>query len=626
MVTTAAQRQESLDDVPPELGERAGGHSVVEAVVAAVIAGLGLLVMQLALRPDAAPDSVLIPTLGALAAPWAACMLALAATGYFVAGSRYAHMIIAALAGAAASLLTVPLTVGLWGTDQPMGAVLGGDNAFRTEYVTRFASSWKLQDYMFAGEHPFYPPAWFWAVGRWADAVGADPWRMLQPAVTVTQALSLVAAFVLWRLTTRPATALAAAIASSVMISQLSSDVTPVWYSPYSAFVAVVLVPWFVAAHAYVSGPRARYGRVAVLIGTGAVLALTYYLLFVIAMVALAVLVAPAAIRRTPAWRRLLLLMTGVAVLTAVFWVPLALDLLSGTATQGTYFAPEFLDVDTGLTAGTATALITIMAVVLLLLTVRAPASRALISLGVSVILYQVVSAFLLAVAHQHLQPHRAATLLWATMAAALPVTWELITRADGPRPDGVLLAGLGHRVRIAGAALAFLPMLSVASDFAAPMFAGELVQRAHPDFDHAGPDAIHRSITNAAGVPAQDLVVASADSAVLVVHPFWGFVPWNIHYAHPQARVPERVQFLQQAASCPDATCFDEAMAASPFGHIDAFVLRRDPAGQLSLGTQLPGFPEPEPVTIAFDPDLFAPGRWTSHDVAGYAVYVATR
>lgn len=594
--------------------------------MAAVVAILCLLVLQLALHLDAAPDSLLSPTLGALATPWAVCMLALAASGYVVAGWRHARMVIATLAGAAASLLTVPLTFGLLGTDQPMGTILGGDNAFRTEYVTRFASSWKLQDYMFNGEQPFYPPAWFWVVGRWAAAVDADPWRMLAPATTVTQALSLVAAFALWRLTTRPSTALAAAIASSVMISQLSSDPGPAWYSPYSAFVAVVLVPWFVAAHAYVSGPRATRGRMAVLIGMGAVLALTYYLLFVIAMVALAVLVSPSVVQRTPAWRRLLLLTTGVAVLTAVFWVPFAADLLSGTATQGTYVHPEFLDVDTGLDAGTATALITVTAAVLLLLTFRAPASRALISLGVSAILYQVLSAFLLVVAHQQLQPQRAAMLLWATMAAALPVAWEVITRADEPLWDGALLAGMGKRVRAVVAALVLLPMLSVASDFAAPMFSGDLVRMAHPGFDHAGPDAIHRSITDVAGVPAQDLVVASADFGVLVVHPFWGFVPWNVHYAHPRARMTERVQFLRKAAACPDATCFDQAMAASPFGPIDAFVLWRDPKGPLSLWTQLPGFPEPEPVTIAFNPDLFAPDRWTSRDVAGYAVYVAVR
>jgi hypothetical protein len=168
------------------------------------------------------------------------------------------------------------------------------------------------------------------------------------------------------------------------------------------------------------------------------------------------------------------------------------------------------------------------------------------------------------------------------------------------------------------------LPLLSLGAVFAAPMFAGPLVLAAHPAFDPTTPDALDRAITAAAGAPARDLVVASADVALLAVKPYHGFVPWNVHYAHPRARVPERVQLLQQAAACPDAACFDRFLATSPFGRINAFVLRQDGGGPLLLGTQLPGFPRPQDVTIGFDRGLFDPAHWIATTAAGYAVFVA--
>ena len=357
----------------------AGRVRVAEVLIAGSVMLVCLYLVHLAARHHPAP--VVSPTLSGLATPWAMGMLGLLGVGYVVAGRRYARLIIAAIAGVAAAWLTFPLTAGLLGTDQPLGSVLRGDNGFRTEYVTRFASSAALQDYMFHGEGAFYPPGWFWVVGRFAALTGAEPWRLLQPATLVTMALSLVASFVLWRLAVRPPVALAAAIVSSVTISQISSDTVPAWYSPYSAFVAVVLVPWVVAVYGFVSGERATRSRAALLVAAGAVLALTYYLLFLIGLAALAVALVPVAARRRPgAWLRLLLILGGVAAVTAVFWVPLTLALFSGTATQGTFFDPEFLDVDTGFQdGGAAIAVIMVAAAVLLFLTRRAAPSRVLI-------------------------------------------------------------------------------------------------------------------------------------------------------------------------------------------------------------------------------------------------------
>ena len=78
---------------------------------------------------------------------WAAVMLTIAVAAQLIQRlSAPAHQVraratVAVLAGLATGLVTAPLTAGLRGTDQPLNTILGGDMAFRTEYVTRFAST-----------------------------------------------------------------------------------------------------------------------------------------------------------------------------------------------------------------------------------------------------------------------------------------------------------------------------------------------------------------------------------------------------------------------------------------------------------------------------------------------------
>jgi len=622
VVSTVDSTQDHSQSLLTMLRKLLGGLKIPELFCAMAVAVAGILAIRLVLHTVAIGKVLVSPILSGLSAPWALTMLVVVGLGYLAAERRHARVLIAALAGLAAALLTIPLTLGLWSTDQPLDGVMGGDNAFRTEYVTRFASSWKLQDYMFLGKNAFYPPAWFWVAARWADVTGIAPYQALRPMAIATQALALLAAFVLWRMSARPAPALAASIASALIASHSKWDPV-VWRSPYSVFVAVVLVPWFVAAYAWLSDPRSRPGRTAILIGVGALLTLTYYILFVIALAALAAVALPSVVRRTQEWLRFLLLAMGVAVLTAVFWVPFVADVLSGTPTQGTYFVPEFVEVETGFDIGWEIALFTVAAAGLLLLTLHVSRSRALLILGISTILYQVLSALMLVVLHQQLLAFRAAVLFLVVVGASVPLGLDALTAGGGLRRQETVPIDTIRAVPTVVAGVLLLPLFSIAVAYASPLFNGDSAQRAHPRFDPRGPDALHQVIVDNAGAPAQNLVVASADPTLVVLYPFWSFVPWNIHYAHPRAQVPERVQNLQRAAACPDASCFDSVMAASPFGHIDAFVLRQDQQGLLGLDTQLPGFPTPAAVSIKLDSRVFAPERWKRVEAAGYVVYV---
>lgn len=122
-------------------------------------------------------------------------------------------------------------------------------------------------------------------------------------------------------------------------------------------------------------------------------------------------------------------------------------------------------------------------------------------------------------------------------------------------------------------------------------------------------------------GKTARDTVVASADPAVLVLKPFWGFLQWNIHYSHPQARPELRVGLLESLAECAAPGCLEERLDAAPVERVDAFVFARGATGDLSLSTTLDGFPNPRPVTVTYRPEQFSAARWARHDVGSWTV-----
>jgi galactan 5-O-arabinofuranosyltransferase len=605
------------------LAWRGGELGLVLATAAIVTLAVHGLLVAMRFRAG----DLVSPGLGPV---WAAAMIAIGAAAVLADRDRRralrGRLRVAVLAGAAVGLAMAPLMAGLLGTRQPPFTILAGDMAFRTESVTRFATTWQLQDYTFHGLRSFYPPAWFWAAGRAADWTGSTPWHVLKPFTIATIGAALLLSFCLWRMILRPGWALAAAIGSSLVLpTQIGqiSHATEAWYSAYSCFVAVTGVAWVAAAWTTVRGPAGR-GRLALLAVIGAVLALTYYLLFVLAIGVLLVLaVASPGVRRR-ALLRVLTLAGAIALLTAVFWIPLASAIIGGSAAQGHYVRSDFLQVAIGLNGPIALGVLVVAAIVALAATLREPASQAVAALLAGTIAYQLLSVAALVVAHQQLQPHRAVTMLWATLGAAVPVALGSAAR-DGdptvgwrarwspPVAPRALLAGL--------VAVVVLAVFGLGAAQGTDQASGPFSRAAHHPVDLAPTDAIARFITTTTGRRPQQLTVLSADPTLLVTRPFYGFLALKARYAHPRAQLGQRIGVLRAATACPDAACALRRLTRTPFGPIDAIVLRRTPFG-LAIQTERDDFPEPTPITITFRPRLLTGPAWVRRDVGPYAVF----
>lgn len=566
-----------------------------------------------------------------LAPLWAGAMLLLVVAAQFIqrrSALRYAERAraaVAALAGVAAGLVTLPLTAGLTGTDQPLNTILKGDMAFRTEYVTRFASSWHLHDYTFKGLKAFYPPAWFWVAGSAAHVLGLhEPWHIMKPFTILTIGAALFTAYILWRMVLSPAGALSAAVGSSLVLSPQVGPLkfaTAAWYSPYSCFVAVTGAAW-VAATLHTLRLPARMARLRlVFLGlVGAALALCYYLLFIILAVVLVVLALAPAEDRTRTLRRTGVLFAGIVLLTAVFWIPLVGAVVHGGASQGGFVRPDFLHVFVGIGRPVALTVLVLVVVGALALTLARPASQAVAGVLVGCVIYQAVSVFTLVFANNQLQPHRAVTMMWATFGAGVAVAIDSFGTETGL---GRLLQAPLPRVFGRLAAVIALPAVFVlGSSMGSDLISGAFARKAHDRPALAQTRAISSFITSTTGQRPDKLVVLSGDHGLLVTKPYWGFLPLRARYAHPEAHLAQRIEVLRAAARCPDAACATRTLERSKFGRIDALVLARN-FGRLRVETEEDTFPEPTPIAIDFRPRLLPPRYWVIRRIGGYKVLV---
>ncbi|MGE5131495.1 MAG: arabinofuranosyltransferase [Gemmatimonadota bacterium] len=562
---------------------------------------------------------------------WAAGMLALAVAAQLVqrlAGQAPSRAVVAVLAGLAAGLVTAPLTAGLQWTDQPLNTILGGDMQFRTENVTRFASTWHLEDYTCRGLRAFYPPGWFWVAGRAAHwLTPSEPWRIMKPFTIFTIGAAFAVAYGLWRMVLSPAGALSAAIGSSMVLQTQIGPVrfaTLAWYSPYSAFVAVTGAAWLAASLRAVR-ERDRRGQLMLLGVAGAALALCYYLLFIILVVVLIALAAATPAARGRALLRVAALCTGIAILTSVFWIPLLEAVRHGAVTQGHFVRPDFYTVATGITGGPVMlTVLSVAALVALALTITWTGSQAVAGVIAGSILYQLISVATLTYAQAQLQPHRAVTMMWASFGAAVPVAFEAV---GSSAPSRLLRPWLAKPLALLGIAAALWATFGLGSALANDLVGGPYVAAIYQrsgyqrlSLDQAS--LLSSYITSTTGKAPQQLTIVSDQHALLVTEPYFGFLPLGARYAHPLAHLTQRIGVLQMAAACPTAACTTRELTHSQFGQIDALVLKRTPAGLLIQATE-DRFPDPLPVQIYFRTGSFDPAVWVSRKIPGYRVFV---
>ena len=606
----------------------AGLEPVAAVVVALLVSVLAqLVVSRLPIPPNTNVGLALTSSSGLLVA------VVLAVSGLL---GRRRPVLAAPLAWAGLSALaTLPVALMLAGTRHYLFGI-SGDQAFRVQFLTRFADSAHLADVAYADLPPYYPAGWFWVGGRLARLFGVEAWAFYKPFAITSLAVTAVLAYLLWCRVTSRTRALGLAVATV-----LAGVATTAAYTPYSWLTAALVAPAAVLGlrlvDAACAGRRPPAGpavTVGLVLGVAAV---THTQIAVFGVFVLGVAGLGGLVRSRGRALGRLLLAAGVVALAAlplvlVFWTPYWLARLGGASGSGA--ARRFLPESGALyplpmVEATALGALALAGTVWIVLRWRTdPVARGLGITAACGYAWYLLSTLALA-ADTTLLSFRIEPIVTAALACG----------AVGFAADAIRL--LPDRQRIAPR----LPVLVAV--LACAVVVGQ-VQATPKDYawsrsaqtsdrypDGTAPNGsaptsgsvaeLAAAIDGLTGRPRDQVVVLSSTYALLTYEPYRTYLTTIAQYSNPLADFAgRRDRVLAWSASRTPAELL-AALDAAPERPPSVFVLQRGDDGLLRMGLTYDPFPaqSQRSATATFDPRVFDDPAFVRRDVGPYAVIV---
>jgi hypothetical protein len=551
----------AADDEPEPRPRRADAWIVAVGAVAVTYAAVALAPVPVGEDPTA---SVLTQVLLALAvgagalvlfrhfSPDATGALVALCTGLFLAG------------GAAVILGGSPFG--------PLGVV--ADQSYRTAYLTKFGHTWELVDYAYKDLPSFYPPLYFWVLGRAATVLGVAPWEMLKVGMLIVAFVVPTGGWLLWRPAVGPRRAAVVVVVTSLVFQE--------WYVPQLWLAIVVFVPWWLHWVLGAGRPaglaRARRG-LAVGIALGVVVALTYWYLLLVGLVHLAgvgIARSLAGTRARPSeprsWREARVVLGGVVVVTAFYWIPLAISFFStpGARTmQNRYFTADEVSLPLPFLSFDLEGLVLLAGLVTLVATARTRAvARYLLGLlGAAYALYLV--GYLAFLAGNPLDTIRTVGLIEFVLAAGAALgaaeVWRVVTAG---RLDGRL-------DRVTATSVVVVTVVVVGFAF------GQQAVRDMPFLaeqrDAEYPTRLIAGFERATDGDYADAVVLTDITDLSAFLPTYVFNTSNEHYSHPSALFGDRADLLTALGREDDPEAFAIALLHNRYDAVDLVALRAD-------------------------------------------------
>ncbi|WP_026918484.1 arabinofuranosyltransferase [Gordonia shandongensis] len=567
-------------------------------------------------------------------------------------GARTLPSLLSAIVSA--GLVTV--TLGM-----PLGASklylfgLSVDQQFRTEYLTRLTSTPHLVDMTYPDLPPYYPAAWFWFGGRYANFLGLPGWEAYKPWAILSLAVAAAVGTILWTRMVGVMVGTAVSIAVTCVTLQYASP------EPYSATLILVGVPMLVVIASALRGrtrlsdgpaPLAATGWPAVIVG-GLFLGVSasVYTLYTAVFAGSAVIIAlvyavqawvmtrnaavPAADVRADRRPRMVAVAVRLAVMgviagavALIVWGPyLKARLTTDAAVSGSaeHYLPE---------SGSVLAmpmfqlsLIGLLCLVGFCWTLLRLRRTLALAMGCALVAVVVVTAASLA------RTAVGSTLLSFRLE---PVSTAVLAAAG---VFGVVeLARLAVRrfgdVRTVVGVVAAAAALAVAQHIPAAL--ATEITTAYTDTDGAGVRAdqhapgaeayypeIDRVIREQTGKPATDTVVLTADFGFLSLYPYWGFQGLTSHYANPIAEFDRRAATIERWAEATTPAEMLENLRTSPWRAPNVMLFRYSPDGYtLRLAEDVyPNDPNVKRYTVTFHPSAFDDPAFDVREVGPFVV-----
>ncbi|SDC54642.1 galactan 5-O-arabinofuranosyltransferase [Rhodococcus tukisamuensis] len=636
MTTTAASPVSPSHVQPARRAASAAGEMVLAALVAVVVAAVGLVAFSAVQWPAFNSSNVTraLTTVGQV------LTLSVLALSVWLLRRRRATSVARVLSWAGVSgFVTVTLGMPLAATKLYLHGV-SVDQEFRTEFLTRMTDTAALKDMTYADLPSFYPAGWFWFGGRVANLLGMDGWEAFKPYAIASLAVASVIALVLWSRLIRADLAVLATIATTALTVGYASP------EAYSAILVVLLPPVLLLAWGglYRPGETGSGGWGAV-VGTGLFLGLaaTFYTLYLgyaaFAVTVMALVAAGLAVRAQGSWRAALgplvrLAAAGVisGLIALIVWLPFLSALRTGTLSgtgSATHYLPEAgADLPLPMFDGDLTGALCLLGTVWL--AGRAASSRRAQALGLGVVaayLWVLMSMAATAVGTTLLSFRLEPVLIVLLGAAGVFgfvdfARWLILATSENPRVKAAVVAvgALG--------AVAFAQSI--------PHLLAPEITIAYTDTDGDGVRADQRPPGAAAYYaavdeaiqaqrpgPRSDTVVLTADTSFLSFYPYFGFQGLTSHYANPLAQFDKRAAYIESWTELQTPDELIEAMDATGLRGPDTFVFRQSDDGYtLRLAEDVyPNDPNVRRYTVTFPEKLFEDPRFSVTEVGPFVV-----
>lgn len=524
--------------------------TVVGQTVSIVLVVAGIVLARASEKPGGKALSV---RLGKLAAPTGSALLVATTLGIPLAASRlYLHGV-------------------------------SVDQEFRTQFLSRSATSLGLPDMAYADLPSFYPSGWFWLGGRFANLTGLEGWAAYKPWSILSLAVAAALVTVLWtRLLRTDLGAVVGLVSTAMMLTYGSPE-------PYGAVIALFIPPVLILAWHAVNptvpataegtapGPLARPSGIGATVATLLFLAVSasMYTLYtglaagtVVLMALIATVLALRGRTGYPVWLpavRLAVIGVGSIALALIVWAPYLLASLSGApADSGTalhYLPDAGARLPLPMTAGGLTGLVCLVG--LIWIVVRAWSSRRAqaLGLGVAAVYLWCLASMAVTVLGTtmlgfRLEPVLIGLLVVAGVFAIADVAGLLVRaagRQNGAERPTAEAADHRRRATVAVGVVGALAMLAQVQGI--PDHLHEEIRLAYTDTDGAGeradrfpagPESHYAEVNTVIseafpGRAKTDLVVVSTSDAFLSYNPYLAYQAVTSHYANPLGRYADR-------------------------------------------------------------------------------------
>lgn len=464
------------------------------------------------------------------------------------------------------------------------------DQGFRTQFLSRMATTWKPVDMAYADIPTYYPVGWFWGGGRLAHLLGMPGWEVFQPWALVSISATACLLVPVWqRLSGSLALGTAIALTETAVVLVTTPE------EPYAAIVALGAPAATVLAGRAMRGSRNAMIAVAIFLGASA----SMYTLFTgaialsVVVIALVVAAEQRGFRLAPIVR---LVIVGVSsmLIAAIAWGPYFLAILRGAPHSGAtamhYLPAESTEVPVPFLAASVIGALSLIGLVYLVVRIREADVRAL-AVGLIVFYAWILGSMLVTLSGRTLLGFRLDVLvvLQLCVAGALGVGWVRRSGIQRWYPHALSAEGsrsltLALTVVLALAGLHYVQDIPRKNQYSIDLAYsgtdgfGERADRFSADAGkyHA---AIDEFIQSHGHVPTETVVLCD-EANFMVYHPYLAFQAFTSHYANPLGEFGQRNEQLEQWAKdswgpldTPEklTAAFDDAPWRAP----QAFVLR---------------------------------------------------